>query len=130
MFAAFHARTVRPRPAWRRTARHRRFAGGGDPVRGEPRPGFAARSGGGTVLVGAGASRATVEQRRGRGALVAIGAVGLVLLSACTTDQGRSGEDRRLAGRGLSRGEEATIGAFLQQADDLQTRIAVATTAL
>src|SRR5690349_16741844 len=73
----------------------------------------------GTVVVGAGASRETVEQRRGRGALIVIGAVGLILLSACTTDQGRSGEDRRLAGRGLSHGEEATIGAYLQQADDL-----------
>ncbi len=81
-------------------------------------------------MVGAGASREIVEHRRGRAALFVIGALGLVLLSACTTDQGRSGEDRRLAGRGLSRGEEATIGAYLQQADDLQTRIAVATTAL
>ncbi|HET7094263.1 MAG TPA: hypothetical protein VFI22_12305, partial [Thermomicrobiales bacterium] len=54
----------------------------------------------------------------------------LVLLAACNADAGRSGEDRRLAGRGLNRSEEATIGAYLRAAADLQTQVAVAVTAL
>jgi hypothetical protein len=74
----------------------------------------------------------SVESRRAgrRVHVVWVGMALLVLLGACSPDAGRSGEDRRLAGRGLSRGEEATIGAYLRDAADLQTRVAVATTAL